>query len=75
VWSADSRRVAIVDHRRKQNTVYLVVAAVTGNNSAYKLPWRVPLEDWPPDLDFSVRWEGKRVVVRHAGETCIVTVD
>jgi hypothetical protein len=33
------------------------------------------LEDWPPDLDFSVRWEGKRVVVRHAGVTQIVTVD
>jgi len=75
VWSADSRRVALVDHRRKQNAVYLAVAAVTGNNSAYKLPWQVPLEDWPPDLDFSVRWEGKRVVVRHAGMTQIVTVD
>src|ERR1019366_7468205 len=67
VWSPDNRSVAVVDHRRKQGALYLVIVGVNGRNSEYKLRWQIPLEEWFPNLDFSVRWGGHHATVQYSG--------
>jgi hypothetical protein len=74
VWSPDSRYIAVVDHRQKQGSVYLVVVGVTGSTFEHKLDWQEKPGDWPPDLDFSVRWEGNQIVVAHGGRTQTVVM-
>ena len=69
VWSPDSRYIAVVDLRQKQGPLYLVVVGVTGSRFEQKLQWQEKAEDWPPDLDFSVRWAANQIIVAHAGRT------
>jgi len=69
VWSPDSRYIAVVDLHQKQELLYLVVIEVGGNTIEHKLDWQDNSEDWPPELDFSLRWEGQQTVVEHAGKT------
>ena len=75
VWSPDNRSLAVVDHRRKQGSLYLVIVGVTGRISEYKLHWQIPLEEWVPKLDFSVRWSGHIATVQYAGEEQTLSVD
>ena len=74
VWAPDSQAVAIVDHRRRQNTLVLMIATVTGKVSEYQLGWTVELEQWPPLRDFDLSWDGTRIVVDHASGRQAVNV-
>jgi len=69
VWSPDSHYIAVVDLRQKQGALYLVVVGLTGSTFERKLDWQEKGGDWPPDLDFSVRWAGNQIVVAHGGRT------
>jgi hypothetical protein len=74
VWSPDSRYVAVADLRQKQGNLYLVVVGLTGNTFERKLDWQETAGDWPPDLDFSVRWAGNQIIVAHGGRTQTVAM-
>jgi hypothetical protein len=74
VWAADSQAFAVVDHRRKRNTFVLVVAAVSGGILEIPLASKAASEEWPVPLDFELRWEGRRIVVRHHGTQQVVEV-
>lgn len=69
VWSADSRHLAVVDHRQKQGSFYLIVVGVSGRRFEHKLGWQENKGDWPPELDFSVRWVGAEIIVTHDART------
>jgi len=73
-WSANSRSVAIVDHRQTDGSLWLIVASADGHYSDYKLPWQIPLGEWPPERDVSIRWDRPRIVVQYAGRTQVVSV-
>ena len=68
-WSPDSRYIAVVDLRHKQGSLYLVLVGLTGITFENKLDWQENGGDWPPDLDFSVRWAGNQIIVAHSGRT------
>jgi hypothetical protein len=74
VWSPDSRAVAVVDHRRRQNGFILVVVTAAGRASEYPLEWKTESEEWPAPLDFELRWDGPRIVVQSRGVQRIVNV-
>lgn len=74
VWSPDSRGIAIVDHRQRQGALYLVVVGVTGSRFEHKLQWQQKAENWPPDLNFSVRWAGNQIIVAHGARTQTVVM-
>ena len=40
VWSPDSRYIAVVDLRRNQGSLFLVVVGVTGSTFEHKLDWQ-----------------------------------
>jgi hypothetical protein len=65
VWSPDSRYIAVADFRQKQGSLYLVVVGLNGSRFEQKLPWQEKAVEWPPDLDFSLRWTGNQIVVGH----------
>jgi len=69
VWSPGSRYIAVVDLRRNQGSLFLVVVGVTGSTFEHKLDWQENGGDWPPELDFSVRWVGAEIIVTHGGRT------
>ncbi|HXW16151.1 MAG TPA: hypothetical protein VEN79_16710 [Terriglobia bacterium] len=68
-WSPDSRYIAVVDLRHKQGSLYLVLVGLTGITFENKLDWQENGGDWPPDLDYSVRWAGNQIIVAHRGRT------
>jgi hypothetical protein len=74
VWSADSCLLGVVDHREKEGSFYLIVVGVSGRSFEHKLDWQENKGDWPPELDFSVRWVGRKIIVTHGGTTQTVTV-
>jgi len=74
VWSPDSRHIAVVDYRQRQGSLYLVVIGVTGSKFEHKLQWQEKAEDWPPDLDFRVRWAGGQIIVTHGEKTQTVVM-
>ncbi|HMD96811.1 MAG TPA: hypothetical protein VKM93_05700 [Terriglobia bacterium] len=74
VWSPDSRQIAVVDQRQGQGSLYLVVIGVAGSKSEHKLPWQEKAQDWPPDLDYGVRWAGNQIIVTHGQRTQTVVV-
>jgi len=74
VWAADSRAFALVDHRRKQNTFILIVMTVSGRLSEFPLVSTAESEEWPPSLDYELRWDGRRIVVQHHGTQQIVNI-
>lgn len=69
VWSPDSRHIAVVDQRPSQEFLYLAVVGVTGSRFEKKLNWQEKAEDYPPDMDFSVRWAGNQIIVTHGAGT------
>ncbi len=71
-WSADSRIVAVVDHRQADSTLWVVVLAVDGHTVDYVLPWTAPRTDWPPRQDVSLRWDKDRLVAKYKGDEHIV---
>lgn len=74
VWSPDSRFIAVVDHRQRQGSLYLVVVGLTGSEFERELQWQEKAGDWPPDLDYSVRWVGNQIIVTHDGKTQTVVI-
>jgi len=62
-WSPDGRYIAVADFRQKQGSLYLVVVGVTGSRFEQKLQWQGKAVEWPPDLDFSLRWAGNQIVI------------
>ena len=73
-WAADSRSVAVVDHRRSQGDFVLAVVSISDRVVTYPLAWKPELEDWPPPKDFALRWDGTRVVVTHESREQSVVV-
>ncbi len=73
-WSPDSRRIVVVDHRQRQGALYLMVIGVNGSKFEHKLPWQEKAKDWPPDLDYRVRWAGGRIIIAHGEKTQTVVM-
>jgi hypothetical protein len=67
-WSPDSRYLALVDQRKKQDAIFLVMVTMNGTIIEHKLRWQEPVGDFPAETDFAVQWEPERVSVEHMRE-------
>ena len=74
VWSANSRRVAVVDYRTEDRTLWLVVASAGRVILLRKLPWMLPRGDRPPERTVVLRWEGQRVIIGYGRRRQMVGV-